>query len=285
MRVRIYQIDPERDLNRVKFESLELLEMVRGTRNVDPSIYREVFNADIDETDPEAIYRRFNEEMHPLFRGHSLSVSDVVIFDKDTVPELVGEIKEIGSMGHIGTSTYTDLLAYLARIEELREADREFEARDLVGLHVPAIEPGAYFCDSVGFKKIDFDESLTHKPENLMRVVYVEPHRAPYVTEIERSLAAEQKAVGGLIEPISMGDGTVLIGNEEAKLIGMEGNRYLDDGLSIIAGPFFICGETEESFRSLTDEEVEKYMERFAEIEEISQEEVEADTGFLVFGM
>ena len=75
------------------------------------------------------------------------------------------------------------------------------------------------------------------------------------------------------------------VGNEEAKLIGMEGNRYLDDGHSIIAGPFFVCGLTEDDFRGLTEEEVQKYMNKYAEPENISQEEVEADTGFMLYPM
>ena len=51
--------------------------------------------------------------------------------------------------------------------------------------------------------------------------VVCEPHKAPYIAEIEHTLEAEQKAVGGLIEPIYLGD-VCLVGNEEAKLIGME---------------------------------------------------------------
>ena len=75
------------------------------------------------------------------------------------------------------------------------------------------------------------------------------------------------------------------MGNEEAKLIGMEGNRHFDDGHSIIAGPFFVCGLTENDFRGLTDEEVVKYMDKFAEPEDISQDEVQADTGFIFYTM
>lgn len=49
-------------------------------RAIDPAIYDEVFNSEVDESDPEEIYRRFNAgKGHPLFRGHSLSVSDVVV--------------------------------------------------------------------------------------------------------------------------------------------------------------------------------------------------------------
>ena len=144
-------------------------------------------------------------------------------------------------------------------------------------------DQGAYFCDSIGFKKIPFDESKTQKPANLMRVVYVEPGEKPYTAEILHTLQAEQKAVGGLIEPIYNEDDTILVGNEESKLIGMQGNRRIGDGSSIIAGPFFVCGDTGEDFRSLTDAEVEKYMDRFAEPEDITDEEVQRDTGFAFF--
>ena len=115
-----------------------------------------------------------------------------------------------------------------------------------------------------------------------MRVVYVEPHKAPYIADVAHTLEAEQKAVGdGLIEPIDNYDGTCLVGNEESKLRGMDGNRRIGDGSSIMAGPFFVCGDSGESFRSLTDEEVTRYMARFAEPEDISPEEVEADMGFM----
>ena len=139
-----------------------------------------------------------------------------------------------------------------------------------------------YYCDSIGFQQVDFDESLTQKPDNLMTVVYVEPHKPPYIAEIEHTLEAEQKAVGGFIEPIYLDD-VCLVGNEEAKLIGMEGNRRIGDGTSIIAGPFFICGLTEDDFRGLIAEEAEKYMTQFREPEEISREEVEADMGFTIY--
>ena len=148
-----------------------------------------------------------------------------------------------------------------------------------------ATEDGAYYCDSVGFKKVEFDESQTQKPDNLMRIVYVEPHKEPYVTEIADELSALQKAVGGYIEVVGNGDGTLIVCNDEGKLIGMEGNRRIGDGSSIIAGPFFIVGDDGEDFRSLTESEATRYMERFAEPEDISPEEVEADTGFIFYSM
>ena len=226
MNIKIYQINIKRDKNCVKFLHYDHLDSFQETKDINASIYDEVFSGDVDCSDLEAVFQKFNTEGHPLHRGHSLSASDIV-----------------------------------------------------------ATEDGAYYCDSVGFKKVDFDESLTQKPDNLMRIVYVEPHRTPYISEIEHTLDAEQKAVGGLIEPIYNDDGTCLVGNEESKLIGMDGNRYLNDGHSIIAGPFFVCGTTEDDFRGLTDEEVVKYMTRFAEPEDISQDDVEADTGFTFYSM
>ena len=217
MRVQIYQINSERDKERQKFFDL------KEGANPDPSIYDEVFDAEIDETDLEAIYARFNTNHHPLFRGHSLSVSDVVVMDGK-----------------------------------------------------------ANICQGVGFREVPFDVTQTQKPDNLMRVVYVEPNKPPYVAEVEDTLEGKQKAVQGYIEPVYIeNDGTCLIGNEEAKLIGMEGNRGIGPS-SIIAGPFFVCGTTEEDFRGLTDEEVTKYMDRFKDPELISQDEVQSDMGFTI---
>ena len=223
MRIKIYQINPDRDKNLVKFLQYKHLDNFQDTKDINAYIHDEVYNGEVDSDNLEEIFRQFNTEGHPLHRGHSLSVSDVVV-TKD----------------------------------------------------------GAYYCDSIGFQKVDFDESLTQKPDNLMTVVYVEPHKAPYIAEIEHTLEAEQTAGGGLSEPIYLGD-VCLVGNEEAKLIGMEGNRRIGDGTSIIAGPFFICGLTEDDFRGITAEEAEKYMMQFREPEEISREEVEADMGFTIY--
>ena len=120
--------------------------------------------------------------------------------------------------------------------------------------------------------------------ENKLRVVMVEPGKPAYETEIDNTLEAEQKAVGGYIEVVPLDNEKILVCNEEGKLNGMQGNRRI--GKDIIAGPFFIVGEDGDEFRSLTDEEVKESLERFAEPEEISQEEVENDmsAGIMFFG-
>lgn len=221
MRVKIYQISSDRDQDGVKFQGLDRLEKHQGTTEIDASIYDEVFNAEVEWAGLEQLYTTFNTVGHPLHRGHSMSVSDVVV-----------------------------------------------------------TEEGAFFCDNIGFTKVEFDESLTQKPDDLMRVVYVEPGKPAYEAEIRNQLRAEQQAVGGLIEPVYLEDGICIVGNEEAKLIGMPGNRRLDGG-GIMAGSFFVVGDDGGEFRSLTEEESQRMLEKFSQPHEISPEEVEADSGFV----
>lgn len=85
-----------------------------------------MFSGEVDCKDLEEVYEMFNLEPHPLHRGHSLSMSDVVLTDT-----------------------------------------------------------GAFYCDRVGFEKVAFEEKLAQKPENLLKVVYVEPNTPAYAAEIE----------------------------------------------------------------------------------------------------
>ena len=118
-----------------------------------------------------------------------------------------------------------------------------------------------------------------------LTVVMVEPHKTPYVTEISDELSALQRCVGGYIEVVGNGDGTLIICNEEGKLQGLEGNRRIHDGMSIIAGTFFVVGDDGEDFRSLTESEVMRYMDRFKNPEDIDQDEVEDDMGITFYSM
>lgn len=113
--------------------------------------------------------------------------------------------------------------------------------------------------------------------ENMLAVVFVEPHKKPVVRKIRNEYEDISHAVGGLIEHIYQEDGTILVANEESKLLGMDGNRRIHDGKSMLAGPFFVVGDDGEEYRSLTEAEIKKYMERFDEIEEITPKEVADD--------
>lgn len=102
----------------------------------------------------------------------------------------------------------------------------------------------------------------------MMKVLIVEPEKAPREAEIENSLESLQSVVGGYIEATyPFDDRVAIICNEEGKLQGMPLNRALRDEsgtmYDIVAGTFIVCGLGEEDFSSLPPEMMDKYREHF----------------------
>ena len=141
-------------------------------------------------------------------------------------------------------------------------------------------EEGAFYYDKSGTVKVEFDECEARKPENLIRILYVEPHKKPYVAEIPNTLRAQQKAVFGLMQYLNNRDGTITVINDEGKINGMEGNRRIEG--DVLVGPFFVAGDAREDLCSLTDEQIEKYAKQFEEPEDIPRSEIEAHAGFVI---
>lgn len=109
-----------------------------------------------------------------------------------------------------------------------------------------------------------------------MRILKIEPGKAPYVKEMADGLEAIQQEVQGLFQPVYMEDGVLLCCNDEGKLNGMAPNRRLED--DIICGPFFLVGDDlEGSLCSLTDEQVARYTELFREPEQFTGQEPELE--------
>ena len=114
-----------------------------------------------------------------------------------------------------------------------------------------------------------------------MKVLIVEPGRVPYESTIKDDLKAEQEIVGGLIEPVYMEDGAIIICNEEGLLEPLPFNRLIthdsgewrqhqiDDESTGIFGTFFVCCDGEENFTSLSLELMEKYKKKFAEAQKL----------------
>lgn len=98
-----------------------------------------------------------------------------------------------------------------------------------------------------------------------MRVVIVEPGKYAREAEIDNTLQAEQAVVGGLIDVIRPWpeDKVCLVLNDEGKIIPLEPNRALPEYEEVVFGTFFICGDDGEDFCSLTDAQVQRYVERF----------------------
>ena len=121
-----------------------------------------------------------------------------------------------------------------------------------------------------------------------MRILKVEPGKAPYVKDMKDGLEAIQQEVQGLFQPVYVEDGVILCCNEEGKLEQLPFNRGLRDEsgnlYDYIAGNFMIVGLGEEDFTSLPPEYIEKYSQLFAQPEILNiangRFEVLPDTSF-----
>jgi hypothetical protein len=110
--------------------------------------------------------------------------------------------------------------------------------------------------------------------DNKIRVLVVEPGKAPYAQQIENDYRAMQKLVDGSIEFFPLPElGCHLYCNDKGKLNGLPGNRRLDNK-DIICGTFFICADDGHGNDiSLNDKQLRYYTERFREPERYTDEE------------
>ncbi len=215
MKIKVYQIDPEKDARELLLMNYDCTELHGGVKAEE---YKCIFDGEVEARTLEGVFAQLNKR-HPVgYNGHTLSVSDIV------------------------------------------------ETEDGV----------CHFCDAVGFVRLpDFDSSRA-APIIGHRMLVIEPMKAPYPMLIPDGLAPLQQAVDGYIEctyPFE-GDNAFVISNEEAKLQNLPGNRHLNG--DIYAGVMLIAGDDGHGGTTdLTDEQIEKYTERFAEPELISDAEVQ----------
>ncbi len=112
--------------------------------------------------------------------------------------------------------------------------------------------------------------------ENTIRVLKVEPGKAPYVKDIEDDYKVSQQEVCGSIDCFNIDDRCVVVYNATGKVDKLEPNCRIES--DIICGSFFICAEGEEGeFLSLSEEQIEKYAGQFAEIEQFTGQEPELE--------
>lgn len=219
MKINIYQINRDRDPQRLKFLGLDAVRKVLRSAEPDCAVYDKVYSGDVKCRNLEDVFVLFNSGRPEGFRGHSLSVSDVV------------EVEDAAS-----------------------------------------ITPGFYFCDSIGFKEIHFQPERTVNvmiPKNSIQVVLVEPGKLARIAEVGTTLDAMQRTVGGSIEAYYPFEEQVcIVCNEEGKINGLPLNRAIRDAntgdiADIIAGTFFICDCSGESFGSLSKEQQKRYLEKY----------------------
>ena len=175
MKIRIYQINLERDGDRIAFQDLESLSRFQQSADINCAIYDRVYEGDVDCATLEDVFQKFNLEHPPEYIGRSLSVSDIVEVVQD-----------------------------------------------------PHLEPGFYFCGSIGLQSVEFDPALAQVKEQTMRVVICEPGKLSRIAEIQSGLESLQQVVGGYIEPYyGFEEEVCIICNEEGKLIGLPPNRMI----------------------------------------------------------
>jgi hypothetical protein len=123
-------------------------------------------------------------------------------------------------------------------------------------------------------KAVKCDRSDRNASSSCLMLVLL-PGERPYAAYIKDELKALQQAVRGFIEfTYPFEDNCIVIGNDEAKLIGMRGNRRING--EIYAGPLLFAGDGQDGeLCSLTRRQIEKYSRRFARPELYTDEEVE----------
>ena len=214
MEIKIYQINSDRDADGYKFMGMDWVKKHWGEQGVDSEIYDKVYEGTINGSTLEDVFCTFNFERPAGFKGHSLSVSDIV--------------------------------------EVIQSTDTE---------------PGFYFCDSIGFQKVEFDTSRVPDKEETIRVVLLEPGKLAKVADIDSSLEGLQKTVDGWIEAVYPFEEEVcIVCNEEGKINRMPLNRSIRcEGqiTDVIAGPCIICSCDKASFGSLSEEQQKKYLKMF----------------------
>lgn len=162
MKINIYQINSSRDEQRLKFEDYESLVRRQGSSEINSSLYDRVFSGEVSCKDLEDVYTMFNVRHPADYRGHSLSISDVVeVVDNSGCPELVGRIRFYNSSFSYEECLFTDEERFQKEIRDAYDVGRCIDIDDLRGQHVPCVDVGFHYCDDIGFNKINFDPGKT----------------------------------------------------------------------------------------------------------------------------
>ena len=83
-----------------------------------------------------------------------------------------------------------------------------------------------------------------------------EPGKGWKVAEIENTLEALQRGVGGKLEAVTLASDACILCNEEGRLLGMPYNTTIC-GVSFV-GPLLIAGIAGEDFAGLTEQQVDR---------------------------
>ena len=322
MEVKIYQINMDRDENRVCFMGLDSLPRFQGTDQIDSSIYDLVFEGDVPCSNLEGVYRMFNTDHPDGYTGCSLSVSDVVQLQNASTNgptfhycDSIGfkEVHFDSELTQDATKPGTIKVVLVEPGKLARTAEIPATLEGMQAVVKGSIEPFYPFEEEVCIV-CNEEGKITGMPLN--RAVYSEEiitdmsysEMTGKFYEAERN-GSGQHLTGYIVfsqdsfkEPYSESARTYVVSsNNKAFMPGMGGysiygsaldgsdpcvrlERYMQDEkggtdgwkiercymkeseremIEIMAGPFFICDCSGESFGSLNDDQLKKYTELF----------------------
>jgi len=92
--------------------------------------------------------------------------------------------------------------------------------------------------------------------DEMIRVVIKRPGEKPVSAVMDNTLTAFQKAVEGYIETVSLGDGMVIVCNEEGRVKGLAPNIP-----GFVGTLVFVGFDGEDGFRTLSTFEIDTLMD------------------------
>ena len=128
------------------------------------------------------------------------------------------------------------------------------------------VEPGFYYCEKFGFKKIDFDCDKAKDMTNVIPVLLLQIGRTARPVFIQNNTTAMQQLVGGPTVSTRLSDGCLLMSRYGANLTTMPANRVIrKDGIvtDVIVGTCFICATKDGHYAGLNHEQMERYKKEF----------------------
>lgn len=225
MKIKIYQVNMERDENRVAFIAYESLAKFQGSPDVDSRIYDKVFEGEVNCFTLEKLYEIFNREHPAGYKGRSMSVSDVV----EIVDGTTGK-----SYFHFCDSFGFQQVSF--EPDKTQISERFCDGDKAETISVLLIQPGKYP------KTVTIEDSL----EAMQKLVGgdIEEYM-PFDDEVA-IICNEEGKINGL--PLNRA-----VYDSEHQMI------------EIMAGDFFICHApiSSEKFLSLPPDLEKKYSERF----------------------
>ena len=156
----------------------------------------------------------------------------VAFLDIESMKELKGydkpdsSIYEAAYSGEVDCNSLEDVYRMFNINHPSGYRGRSLSVSDIVEVKsAENVEPGCYFCDTVGFQKIEFTPPKIPE-KNTMRVLLVEPGKLAKEAYIGTSLEDMQRIVDGDIEQfMPFEDEIAIVCNEEGKMNGMQLNR------------------------------------------------------------